>query len=533
MNTHQRFLLGCSLIAVAIGACMSIAFANTVGRVGSIGTMMSPPASFAPAPPPSPFYDGLTPTLYTAPTDLGTGDGSSEANAMALIDAMPVVTAGAIVGMVPANGSGSYFFPSANTDVVYFQPVSSGTAGNPITFVAKYPALNYPLSPELWSEFRATAPVFSNRALDLNANRPGIGSGTSGPDYIRWIGPYVNQAHTSVRPSHGVLKAGNGTQGVEFRKFRFDLVPVFATPSDNFNMIFMDSSQDTVVTQNSFYGGSAFGVFSNHNLAAICLYSAQNYTITANTFAGNNTSIFVKGTIGGVFNYGSIESNVFIDLMLSGIEVADSAGAPDATNIENNLFVRNGHANDETGAFVIDFSTQHAYNINFNQNTIVNPGLGGNFGQAVHVEQTNYQDFGFTNNVISYAPTVSHRGMIFGNFGGNTPSTETTSNYNLWFGAGGDIRFEDITGIYFGVPDWFTNTGHDANSTTAEPGYADPITDDYRRFGPDNGSSTGGRRGAYVTNTELIGAAPFPAIEVLTTESDVTLTTESDIDLTT
>lgn len=77
------------------------------------------------------FYDGLTPTIYAAPTDQGTGDGSSEANAMDLPTAMVNAAAGGIsVGIdnvdywepfIPANTNSSLSAPGIGT--WYFDPI--------------------------------------------------------------------------------------------------------------------------------------------------------------------------------------------------------------------------------------------------------------------------------------------------------------------------------------------------------------------------------------------------------------------------
>jgi hypothetical protein len=77
-------------------------------------------------------YNGYTPTIYAAPSALGNGSGSSEANAATLRDALDDAVAGSIIGVL----DGTYSDSTA-TWYVAFNPANSGTSGSPVVIVAK------------------------------------------------------------------------------------------------------------------------------------------------------------------------------------------------------------------------------------------------------------------------------------------------------------------------------------------------------------------------------------------------------------
>lgn len=464
-------------------------------------------------------YDGLTPSIYAAPADIGTGSGEDEANAMALTDALLIAVAGDVIGLLPATGVNSYFFTTANTNAVFFQPTNSGTELAPIRIVAKYPALDWPSNPELWSEFRATAPVFSTSILDLNGNRPAFGSASALINHVHWIGAFFDMQYTSSRPSHGIFKAESAT-GIKMTKFRVNVYAFYGGDLDDDNPICVwgAGADDFEVTFNVFSGGGhtpADGSeLVNHNVATMMLYGCHNFNITNNTFDGSNTCVFVKGTTDGGtrFSYGDIRLNLFKDAMTSGVEFADLDAVND-TNLIQNLFVRCGLVptaiGGETYAISLDRSSQNARNLVIDQNTLVDSGfLSGVNGTAIGVKQDagNYQNLTVTNNVVYFSTGLADRAFIFGWFGGPIEAVDVVSNYNLWHSADGDANFEEGGTPYSGVAAWNGATGLDANSSATDPGFADAGADDYRRLGADTGSSTGARRGCYITNSELVGA---------------------------
>lgn len=476
------------------------------------------------------LYDGLTPTIYAAPADVGTGDGASEANAMALIDAIALVAAGEVIGLIPATGAGSYFFTTANTNAVFFAPSVTGTVGSPIRIVAKYPALDYPSNPELWSEFRATAPVLGPDITALNGNRPAFGADPLGASHVHWIGGFMDEQYTGTRPSHGVFYAGNGTSGIKMLKWRVNVYAFYGSDYDDDNpvVVFGSASDDFEIANNVFSGGghtpTSGPEFMNHNVAVVMFYGCHNFNVHNNTFTDSNCAIFVKGTTDGGtrFSYGAIRYNLFQDAMLSAVEFAD-LDAVESTNVEYNLLVRIGLVptaiGGETDAISLDRSSQNARNLVINHNTIVDPGyLSGVNGNAIHVKQDagNYQNLTVTNNVVYFSAGLARRGFIFGWFGGPIVATDVDSNYNLWYGVdgvGGATLFEQDSTTYNNIADWTAGTTLDADSTAVDPAFNDILTDDYHRYGADTGSSTGGRRGCYVTNDEVIGAVPTAAAD--------------------
>lgn len=468
------------------------------------------------------LYDGLTPTIYAAPANVGTGSGANEANAMALTSAVAAAGLGTVIGLASARGASSYFFTTANTNAVFWAPPVSGTLGSPIRIVAKYPALDYPDNPELWSEFRATAPVLGPDITALNGNRPAFGADPSGSSHVHWIGGYMDTQYTGVRPSHGVFYAGDGTVGIKMLKWRVDVYAYYGSDFDDDNpvVLFGSGSDDFEIANNIFSGGghtpADVSEFVNHNVATLMFYGCHNFNVHNNTFSDSNCSIFVKGTTSGGtrFSYGNIRYNWFEDAMLSAMEFAD-LDAVETTNVDHNVLVRIGlvptSIGGETDAISLDRSSQNARNLVIDHNTIVNPGyLSGNNGNGIHVKQDagNYQNLTVTNNVTYFATGLGRRAFMFGWFGGPIAATDVDSDYNIWYGVDDVVNFEQNGTSYAGIPAWNVATALDAHSSNINPAFADILTDDYHRYGADSGSSTGSRRGAYVTNDELIGAIP-------------------------
>jgi hypothetical protein len=78
------------------------------------------------------LYNGYTPTVYAAPSALGSGNGSSKANATTLKAALNAASAGTIIGV--ADGT---YSDSTALWYVSFNPAASGTEADPIVIVAE------------------------------------------------------------------------------------------------------------------------------------------------------------------------------------------------------------------------------------------------------------------------------------------------------------------------------------------------------------------------------------------------------------
>ena len=140
----------------------------------------------------SSLFSGFTPTIYAAPADVGSGDGSSEANAMDLATALTNVTAGGIVGLIP--GDYTITPPSPSDYTPAFQPTNSGSSGNPIRIVAKYPAAaNY-----------GSTSLYSSLSHGRTAVPGNPTFGSRGKDFVEWIGVFVDEVASYSTDNGGI-----------------------------------------------------------------------------------------------------------------------------------------------------------------------------------------------------------------------------------------------------------------------------------------------------------------------------------------
>lgn len=116
------------------------------------------------------FYAGYTPT--TVVTD-----------AAGLASALVSATAGAVIGVDPGVYTGTPGSASRQNPV--WKATNSGSSGNPIRVVAKYPAVLNQGSSGLWSELRSGHST-------QGSGQPTFGS--NGQNYVEWLGFYVNEA---------------------------------------------------------------------------------------------------------------------------------------------------------------------------------------------------------------------------------------------------------------------------------------------------------------------------------------------------
>jgi hypothetical protein len=433
------------------------------------------------------LYSGFTPTIYAATADAGTGDGSSEANAMDLPTALSTATAGAIVGVLPGVYSGA---PSGIADTPIFRPSNAGTSGNPIRIVAKYPAvyLSGVAANADRSEFASSAPA--DLITGPSDNNPVLGSLQT---HVHFYGFYADWVTAPPRPSNGVFLVQ--ANGVQFHQCVVDQGDATGTVNDNWNSIHCNDADDLIIKNCTFNGGTWGG---NQNHAAITTYGCRSSLIEHNTFDGVYTAIFIKGSSDGAthWNSGTIRYNKILDAQYSGIEVAEIHTAEDV-DITQNLLIRC-----DFGGIVFDSSGNPALNdpINVLNNTLVDCiGRGG-----VNSETTSPASTIINNIFFLSASNAAH--MI--DFGANSIGSLGTVDYNNYFETGATATFHASGATSTGLDAWKVATSKDANSLSETPSFENAGADDYRlAVGSTSrtASDTDGPIGCYITGSETIG----------------------------
>lgn len=431
------------------------------------------------------LYYGYTPTIYAAPADVGTGDGSSEANAMDLMTALVDMSPGDIVGLIPGTYSDT---GSETSNDPIFKVTDSGTALNPIIVVAKYPAVYNYGTPANLSEIRSSNPTAPSPTIPYNT--PVIGA--VGADYVRFIGLYANMAYAPPRPSNGTFLM----QESDHCWFEACVVDQIQLPdTDNFNALFMRGSNNAVVRNCRFSGGYDGTGSTNHNASAITTYGCLDMLIEHNEFPDANGGIFVKGShFASIGNSGDIRYNVATDCSQSLCEVAVVEPSSAGVDVYQNLSIRcrQGVVFDASAAAWC--TDTRVYN-----NTLVDA-----VQACVQMDATTaLTNCTVKDNVIAF--TASSSAKAISSAGSITP---VDCNYNLLSEAGGSFQGDNNGSTYTGLTGptgWQTGSGEDANSTEESPGFTNVGADNYRRAGADTSSSTGGKRGCYITGTEEIG----------------------------
>jgi hypothetical protein len=417
-------------------------------------------------PPQGGTYAGYSPTIYAAPAALGNGSGSSEANAALWSVAFASATAGTTIGMLP----GVYIGTPANVRYrAIFRMQGVGTAAQPIRVVCKYPAALNQGSSSLWTELRSNNTSVFDPAL------------TAETPYVEYNGFYIDWTHVPPRPSSGVtcLNNSNGT----FRNMLYDQRA--ADDSDNRNSIYGENANNCAIINCVFRNDPG----GNHNTACIDTYNCKTLLIEHNTFTNVNLPIFLKGaSTNATGNSATIRYNLCTGARRGFMELltCDTSGPVD---VYQNLAVGGFRA------FVFDNSISLPLtNVRVNANTFVDMTEAG--GLLVEHGAT-YTGCEFKDNVVQLAGGYAHST----NTGVGFP-TSLTSNYNLFYRASGAVTFNN-NGSVTTLSGWQSAMSKDTNSTEGNPGFVGG--GDYRRLGADTSSSLGGKRGCYITGSEIMG----------------------------
>ncbi len=463
------------------------------------------------------LYSGFEPTLYAAPTAQGTGSGTSEANAMEIMEALDTITAPGVLGLL--NGIYETAYVGVSAFSALFMPTNSGSSGNQIRICSKYPALylDTPGSNSNRSEFRQTGYTIGTNAVD-----PTIGTGPN-RDYIEWWGVYLDQDYAPSAPSKGTIIVGNSSVGC--RVEQIVCRQVFRAANDNYDTIFAHSTDDAVFRNNRFLEGGELNVgapgataggYAGQNVATITLYGCKTFSIDHNDFIRNNRAIFVKGSNTDEsetepYNDGVIEYNYFEGCKTDCVDMNES-------NVSRSVIVRYNLSVDCMGFLTVDNPGSMLLitkNVTAYFNTVINSfdahGVGvtslypyGGIRCDLQMNVSVWRDNIVYNDLTT--PTNAH----FHNLGGSGPTPagnfDTTGftpsdslDRNCYYQANGTRQWKSKNTTYNTLAAWVSACqadvpGQEANSTNLNPLFTNVGAGDYTLSGssPCLGTGTGG-----------------------------------------
>ena len=393
------------------------------------------------------------------------------------------ITAGTYANVKPESAHWAY---------VAYNPINSGTSGNPIVFEAVGEViLTQNGSPGL----DGTA---TGRAV-IGASDQGPGTGHR--SYITWRGFTINEV--DVNSANGVALIAGGT-GIVLEGLTLNGGGDAVASSNNHPGIYLDgvTIQNAVIRNNRVFNWKNNGSY-HRNGAGIMIYRAQGTLIEHNEFTDNGSGVFVKG-------YEHKSTTVRYNLLVGNrYQISGMYHDTDSEFVDNYYqnIVRCTAGRDERYGIWI---TEYAGNIRVVNNTIVDchelavgafsdPYPTSLLIQNNLVYQSQGYSLGFNNNPMSAVLLDRNNYYSIANFTGATSSANTLAGWRTLLG---------------GCP----NTGNECASTTEDPLFVDASEHDYR-LQDESPVRTLGRTitaihgsdgetipaGAYITGEEIIG----------------------------
>ena len=378
-------------------------------------------------------------------------------------------------GTYSAAGTGDRKIPA-------FNPTSSGTSGNPITFKA-VGTVTLTLS-------SSTGPVY----------------GAYTKDYITWDGFTTDESdhtmHPTGEPSLAVIWAANN---IVIKNGTFLGSGYYEPLNMNRAAIFLSGGNDSHVYNNTFSNFSG----ADENNADIYLYGSKRNIIEHNTHSDGVSAFWSKGSNAEVTN----EDNIFRYNLISGMSRAGMTLGPSAvtTQVYQNIVYDSAWG----------ITSRELPLLVFSNNTIVNSSQSTWGFIRVYTATESSQ---FLNNLMVYSPSG------YGSSGVTSPGTIVSDN-NMYFGITANYHWNDEGGGNQSFAYWQSTWGKDANSSYADPLFVDNTAHNYHLQAGSpalTASDTGGPVGAYITGTETIGtgaADTTPAAFSFTDNTGVALST--------
>ncbi len=421
-------------------------------------------------------------------------------------------------GTTPLNGTSACSWQTAMAsavadDIVYFRggtynvgtigsqrdyanmrPSNSGTAGNPITFIA----------------YSGETPVITGTVINGSV---AAYFGCSYNNYITWdgfaatlqvySGSYETQTWGAWGSTYCTIKNSNFT-GVN-------------VGSRVYNTSFVRIVGSTYSTIENNYFHDLIGTTGAVNTAGIWLFEGDYTTIRNNTFYNTKGAVYGKDDVSSADIYNNFVYNPTLD-DVQGIYINRNAGGTTVGfNIYQNVMVGCSIELVGVGGIV---NNSKIYN-----NTIYN--TNGNEGVSISSGVSNVEIF---NNII-YGPSPLLRYY--------TASTYSYANNNSFYRSSSFVWNLNWTTNYTSIASWTAATGFDANSITSNPlfvntGGASAADYKLQANSPARTSGRGGSyatvMGAYITGDEIIGYDPdAPRVEITSPASSTVTTTDTSI----
>lgn len=422
--------------------------------------------------------------IYAAPANVGSGDGSSEANAMALNSALAIVVQGENIGAIPGNYSKAY--PGGNE--ASWQITNDGAVGAPIRVIAKFPAS-----------------LMADPTSDANASRlrhtGSFGTGTGGPivgcyskSYQDWIGFVLDENFAPPATDMGTAETRQSDHcSIQYCR----MISIVGDPgfvNDNHSGVAVRFCQDILVANNMISGYNQN--MDIHNYNGLERYDTERLTVEHNEIFDCANGIYFKDSpspdVGGVDEVARF--NYIYDCRI-GIEIACTEGVGGGGDYYQNI------VEDCSYGF---FVSQDTLNVVIYNNTLVcdndDSGEGGPLGgMFCGADTTAY------NNIC----VIKTSGTVLNERYRTDPPWLT--NYNRYYATGGGYFYRHDSGNFTSLLDWQAAFTVDDNSTEGNPGLVDLVGGDLH-LAPGSVSltlgNTGGPIGAYITGNEVIGIEP-------------------------
>jgi hypothetical protein len=451
----------------------------------------------------STIYNGLTPTVYAAPSAVGSGSGANEANAMAYStwqNASGNKPAGTVLGLLP----GVYSMPTGGER---FEPAfrtrASGTSGNPIRIVAKYSAIDLAgkAAGASWTtsdlatvfahanrtEFRHTGTWTAPNGGSTSGPSFGCGLGAS-ENYVEWNGICADEQHNIPHRDTGAAVLFGCTGSAVKRCVIYGRNSWYTTEtSDNHPGVRVEGATSCTVSDNVIYGfrnsgGPGGTTNGSHNHSGIQRYESIGTIVENNYTFGCHTGIYLKDQ--DIARDEIVRRNICKDVEC-GIEILNTNESTSTTDeVYQNLI---------HGPLECLILQAEGRNINVYNNTFVGPmtSAGSAAGVVAHFADTGCS----IRNNIFYGTSGSM--FIDEQF---RSAAVIPSNYNLFYRSGTQFtcRYNGVTSSSLAT--WRSNTGQDLNSLVSDPLFTDAANGDFSLTVSSPGrtlSDIGGQVGAY------------------------------------
>jgi len=392
------------------------------------------------------------------------------------------ITAG-IYSNVKPDGVGAYY--------VAWNPINSGTSGNPIVF-----------------EAIGTVILTQNGSPGLNGNATGRavigasmeeGPGTGQRSYITWRGFTINEVN--VNSVNGVALIYGGT-GNRIENCILDGGGGSVMSSNNHPAIYITGTETSgaVIRNNRIYNWLNGGVYDS-NSPGVMLYYASNVIIEHNEIYNSGAGIFLKG---GDHKNSTIRYNNIYSTRV-GIRIQYNHSSQSENKVYQNLVRCTSGTEERYGIFILEYTN----NTKIINNTVVGCTDGGLYFSHVSSPRL------FQNNIVYQSSGEVANGGNCTNPGGVSFDYNSYYNSQAW----------SINGrAYYSITNWRNalggcpGAGNDCGSATSDPLFVDVANHNYK-LQVGSPARTLGRTiteihgssgetipaGAYITGNEVIG----------------------------